>query len=72
MHMAVASLPALLLLCMVAVVVPVQGHEPLPPKAPATRVILLAHSHEDPGWTNTIEQYYEGGYEYKHYVRPNN
>ena len=31
------------------------------------RVIVLPHSHEDPGWTHTINEYYHGGYEYKHY-----
>lgn len=31
------------------------------------RVIVLPHSHEDPGWTQTIDEYYHGGYEYRHY-----
>jgi len=31
------------------------------------RVMLIPHTHDDPGWTATIEEYYNGGYEYKHY-----
>ena len=29
------------------------------------RVMLLPHTHDDPGWTASIAEYYEGGYEYK-------
>ena len=36
-------------------------------KGSKVRVILLPHSHEDPGWTHTITEYYHGGYEYKHF-----
>jgi hypothetical protein len=35
--------------------------------APSTvRVMLLPHSHEDPGWTQTIDEYYHG-YDANHY-----
>lgn len=36
---------------------------------PPTRVMLIAHSHEDPGWTQTIDEYYHGYDKYHYGVR---
>ena len=35
-----------------------------------TRVMLIPHSHEDPGWTQTIDEYYTGYDKYHYGVRP--
>ena len=29
-------------------------------RTPPVRVMIVPHSHEDPGWTQTIDEYYNG------------